>query len=431
VEKWKGGKVDSTSSTCLGCGCACDDIEVVVEDVSADRSTDPPARVQRIVEAQNACALGAAWFGDGSAPARVRALGREASIDEALAAVAGLLEHARRPLIYLAPEITCEAQREAIAIADGLRASLDSVTSATALQSILAAQEQGRAAATLGEVRNRADVLVCWGVDPSLRYPRYWSRYAPEPAGIHLPAGRASRKVVAVDIGDSRGPADADLRLAIPPRDEVPTLTTLAASVRLKADPTYGRARELGPVVTAGQYVVFVADAEPQDGRDAGGPAALITLTQALNGTTRCALSILRAGGNRSGADACLTSQTGYPTAVDFARGYPRYRPFDGTAGARLARGEVDAVLIIGSADLIPTGLASAMARVSHAAIGPRASASVFASGVALVDTAVAGIHEAGTALRMDDVPLPVRKCLAGPAEATVVVRALRERINR
>jgi len=43
--------------TCLGCGCACDDITVVVKQ-------------GRIAETRNACALGAAWFGDGPSLSR-------------------------------------------------------------------------------------------------------------------------------------------------------------------------------------------------------------------------------------------------------------------------------------------------------------------------------------------------------------------------
>ena len=54
---------------------------------------------------------------------------------------------------------------------------------------------------TLGEIRNRADVLLFWGTDPAARYPRFLSRYAPDPPGVHVPQGRASRTVIAVDIG--------------------------------------------------------------------------------------------------------------------------------------------------------------------------------------------------------------------------------------
>jgi formylmethanofuran dehydrogenase subunit B len=476
------------AATCLGCGCTCDDITVVV-------------RGGRIVEARSACELGAAWFGDGSVPARSRFQGHDVPIDDALDAAARLLARAARPLIYLAPDISCEVQREGIALADALRATLDSVTSATAMSALLAAQERGRAGATLGEIRNRADLLVFWGVDPMIRYPRYWTRYAPEPAGLHVPDGRRSRTVVAVDVGDTRGPADADLRIGLGGDDEIAMISALAAIVadpaRLKADaavslrdvgrPAAGRsedgplhesgvghafqgvpdamtegledrrwdpgsaepwrlARQLAPTLLAARYVVFVADAEPAarsedrarqlaepqiTAPDRGRADGLVALTQALNGPTRCALGLLRAGGNRSGADAVATWQTGYPAAVDFARGHPRYRPLDGTAAARLARGEMDGVLVVGSAALIPAGLTDRMAQLPCAVMGPRASESALAGAEVVIDTGVAGIHEAGTGIRMDDIPLPLRPSVSGPPSAAALAASLRDRAVR
>src|SRR5205823_13327899 len=114
----------------------------------------------------------------------------------------------------------------------------------------------------------------------------------------------------------------------------------------------WDRARGLAPRLLAGRYVAIVADAEPDDGHavDPGRAGALISLAQALNGPTRAALSLLRGGGNRSGADAVMTSQTGYPASVDFTLGHPRYRPHDGNAAARLARGDVDALLVVRAA---------------------------------------------------------------------------------
>jgi len=411
------------SATCLGCGCACDDITVVT---SGDR----------IVEARNACTLGTSWFGDGRVPAVVRIAGRDAAVDAALDEAARLLMRAQRPLVYLGPDISCETQREGVAIADVLCAALDSVSSG-ALPSLLAAQERGRASATLGQVKNFADVIVFWGVDPSLRYPRYASRYAPDPAGLGTPAGRGSRTVIAVDIDDSRGPADADVRVSLTAGEEVATLTALGAIVsgpaRLAAASggPWARADELAPALLAGSYVTVVADAEQPAGLPGGDPgraAALIALTQALNGPTRCALSLLRAGGNRSGADAVTTWQTGYPAGVDFARGYPLYRPHDGAA-ARLSRRHVDGALVLGSVALIPADIVSSLARVPCAVIGPRASESPLAGCDALIDTGVAGIHEEGSAIRMDDVPLPLRPSVTGPRSAADVVRGLRERV--
>jgi formylmethanofuran dehydrogenase subunit B len=138
---------------------------------------------------------------------------------------------------------------------------------------------------------------------------------------------------------------------------------------------------------------------------------------------------LLRAGGNRSGADAVATWQTGYPAAVDFSRGYPRYQPHDGTAGARLARGEVDAVLIVGSAQSIPAELLSRMAQLPCAVVGPRATESALADREVVIDTGVAGIHDGGTAIRMDEVPLPLRPSVNGPPAAAAIARALRDRV--
>jgi len=66
---------------------------------------------------------------------------------------------------------------------------------------------------------------------------------------------------------------------------------------------------------------------------------------------------------------------------------------------------------------------------VPCAVIGPRASESALAGCGALIDTGVAGIHEGGSAIRMDDVPLPLRPSVTGPRSAADVVRGLRERV--
>jgi len=398
-------------ATCLGCGCACDDITPVV-------------RQNRIVEARNACALGRAWFGDGTVPQQACVEGHSVSLEAALTQATTILTQARRPLVYLAAELSCETQRAAVGIADRWRAVLDSATSEIAA-AVLAAQRRGRAAATLGELRQRADLVVFWGVDPAERYPRYASRYAV------APGGRQSRTVVAVDVGDHRGAEDADARVGISADAEVDALGVMRAIVRGHAPPDVPALRPavaLARRMMQAQYVALVHDAEP-DGTpvDADRAEGLIALAQALNGPTRCALSTLRAGGNRSGADAVVTWQTGFPYAVDFGRGYPAYRPHDG-ASALLARREIDATLVIGAPGSVPESTARGLASVPTVAIGPYASAAAFKPAVA-VDTGVAGIHEGGMAFRMDDVPLPLRPSVAGPPAAAVVVRDLATRL--
>ncbi|MGH7646806.1 MAG: formylmethanofuran dehydrogenase subunit B [Gemmatimonadaceae bacterium] len=396
--------------TCLGCGCSCDDIVVAV-------------RYGRIAEARGACPLGSSWFGDGSLPASIRVRGADATIDSALDAAAATLDQARRALVFLSIDISCETQRAAVALADTLHGVVDGVSSSTVASGILAAQRRGRVSATLGEIRNRADCIVFWGTDPAARYPRYASRYAPEPAGLFVPDGRRGRTVVSVDIGEARGPRDADLRVRIPPDREMDAIAALRASLagRSLGDEQPGLA-DLARTLGAARYAAIIYDAEP--GALPFEPAraeSLTALGQQLNATTRACVTPLRAGGNRLGAESVLTWQTGYPMTVDFSRGYPRYRP-DDVAAALVADGGVDAVLVAGR----PLGAPFALDALRSVVIGPGASAT--ACEIA-IDTGVAGIHESGTAFRMDDVPLPLRAPVPGPRVAAQVVRDLAQRI--
>ena len=78
----------------------------------------------------------------------------------------------------------------------------------------------------------------------------------------------------------------------------------------------------------------------------------------------------------------------------------------------------------------VPDGLRRELQRVPVVAVGPRASEARFATRVA-IDTGVAGIHEAGTGYRMDDVPLPLTPVLAHPRTAGETLELLRQAIGR
>jgi formylmethanofuran dehydrogenase subunit B len=408
--------------TCLGCGCGCDDITVTIAE-------------GRIVEATPVCPVGRAWFGDGEIPAEVLRAGRPVGMDEAIAEASSVLVGAAgRCLVYLAPDLSSQAQRMALGIADLLHATVDSATSETAAIGLLAAQRRGRAGATLGEIRNRADVLLFWAVDPAQRYPRFLQRYALDPVGTHIPTGRAGRFVIAVSVGAEKALGGADLSFELEPDEEIAALSLMRASVQGRSisattSPRLTQAVEIAARLARARYAVVVHDAEPTaERRDPLRVEALIALTQALNQPTRAALSSLRAGGNRLGAESVLTWQTGYPFAVDYSRGFPRYTP--GERGLeRLAGRGFTAALVVGSPALEDRA-PSALSEVNSVAIGPRASQAGFKPRVA-IDTGVAGIHEGGLAYRMDEVPLSLRPPLSGPRATTDALRALTDAIRR
>jgi formylmethanofuran dehydrogenase subunit B len=400
---------------CLGCGCACDDIAVAVQD-------------DRIIRADQACALGLGWFDDGQVPFAARVANVASAVPAALDRAAALLKAAKSPLIYLAGDLTIEAYRAAIAIADRLGGRLDNVTSDTVAAGVIAGQTRGRSAATLGELLNRADVLVFWGTDPATRYPRFGSRYAIDPHGLQTPEGRRSRTVVAVDVGRSRGPTDADLRISLEPGTESAAIGLLRRAIANRAPGTVAPALqpllELATRLRAARYAVVVADGEPSDlPSDPTRAEALIALTQALNGPTRAVLTTLRSGNNRSGAEAVMLWQCGFPLAIDFGRGFPRYAPLE-SAAAMLGTERVDVVLIVGSTSTLPESVVASLARAGVVLIGPRATAAPFSVKVA-IDTGIAGIHDSGTAYRMDDVPMPLRAVLPGATSARSLLEEL------
>jgi formylmethanofuran dehydrogenase subunit B len=399
--------------TCLGCGCGCDDISVTVSD-------------GRITEVTPVCPVGRAWFGDGSIPLEIQRSGQSASLDQAVAEAAALLVEARgQVLVYIGPDLTSQAQRQAVTLADLLAATVDSATSPTAAGGLLAVQRGGRAGATLGEIRNRADILLFWGIDPAPRYPRFMARYV-DPAGTHVPEGRRGRTLIGVGVGSDSSPKGVDLTLTLDPSEEITALSLMRASVqgyaREQTSPGLTQAIAIANRLAKARYAVLVHDAEPGDEpRNPLRVEALIALAQALNGPTRAALISLRAGGNRVGIETVLTWQTGYPFSVDYSRGHPHYDPAE-RGVARLGAGRFRAALLVG-APALDGSLSGTLARMSTVAIGPRASQAPFATRVA-IDTGVAGIHESGTAYRMDEVPLQLRPPLDGRS-ATEVLRAL------
>src|SRR5712675_787408 len=107
------------NATCTFCGCVCDDIELHADGV-------------RITKAKNACSLGESWFKNHTAERLYPdALidGKPASVEEAVEAAADHLYRADLPLVYGLSNITCEAQREAVALAERVGGVIDSHTS--------------------------------------------------------------------------------------------------------------------------------------------------------------------------------------------------------------------------------------------------------------------------------------------------------------
>src|SRR5262249_34296125 len=107
------------NATCTFCGCVCDDIELHADG-------------ERITHTKAACVLGVSWFKNHTAERLYPdALidGKPATVDEAVGAAAEYLYKADLPLVYGLSNVTCEAQRESVALAELIGGVIDSHTS--------------------------------------------------------------------------------------------------------------------------------------------------------------------------------------------------------------------------------------------------------------------------------------------------------------
>lgn len=383
---------------CTVCGCVCDDLTVTVED-------------GRVTRADRACRLALPWFlaqtsGDaGSEP-----------LDAALDRAADILRAARAPLIYGLSRSTTDGQRAAVALADRLGATVDTTASTGHAPSIMALQQVGESTCTLGEVRQRADLVVYWGSDPDTTHPRHRERYCPP--GVFT---------VVVDVTETVTAGIADLFVKLDPGTDWDALTALRLLARkLPADAAPGLHALAEKMLAARFGVVFFGAGLTRGPLAHKSVEALLQLVTELNAPGRRFYARrMRRFGDVAGADSVLTWQTGYPFGVNLSAGYPRYNPGEFTAPDLLARGDVDAVVVIGADTLagFPPAAGDALAKLPVILLDPPGGPPLDFTPAVRFTTAVYGVHRPGTAYRLDEVPIPLRVLLPTtlPTDAAVL----------
>jgi formylmethanofuran dehydrogenase subunit B len=378
-------------ATCAACGCACDDIEATVAGAR--------------LSVTRTCVLGDAWFAEREAAPIATIEGRAVSVEEAADAAAAILRQARAPLVYGLGQTSIEAQRQAVALAEALGAIVDPGGGGGAS---LAYQAIGSSTATFGESRDRAELVVVWRADPAVSNPRLLGR---------LRVG--SRPLVVVDGVRTATAEEADAFVALDAARDFEALWALRALV---TGAPLDRARlgelpvdDLAERLRAAHHVAFLHGA-----LDELEALALFSLVRDLSRDRHAVTLALRGDANARGAEDVLAWQTGFPAAVSFARGYPRAGPGELSAAGLLHRGEVDAALVIACDALTRLPGLRALPTV---VIDARDTETAKAARVAFA-TAVEGIEVAGTAHRMDGVPVPLRALLDGgrPAVEDVLV---------
>lgn len=312
---------------CTSCGLLCDDLPGPASD------HDLAAWSAHLQALCPQAARGIAAAADDGGGALID--GVPVPFEVAVAAAARRLNGARRAVVGgLGGDV--QATRAALALADRIGARVVHGQQFVMQHGQFAQQSRGAITTTLAEARNRAELLVIVGGDPTRRFPRLLERLlvaeppfvkaaarrvlllaAPPPA--RLPAGTV---VEAVDCGGL---------------DLFDSIAVLRAQLGGRPAPLAGDLAQLAARLQECAYGVLI-----WSGRDvdcAGGDLLVEQLNQLvvdLNRRTRWAALPLGGSAGDITANAVAGWQTGFSLPVEFAAGKVRYDPFPDYADADL-----------------------------------------------------------------------------------------------
>ncbi|MHA2140135.1 MAG: formylmethanofuran dehydrogenase subunit B [Candidatus Thorarchaeota archaeon] len=397
---------------CPFCGCLCDDIRIEVEN-------------GKVIKNDNGCAISKAKYLNhhddriDSPAVKDSAVSLDAAIDKAVE----LLASAKRPLIYGLSSTENDAHREAYKIAETIGGVVDNTSSVCHGPTILGVQESGEAAGSLAEVKNRADTIIYWGSNPQFAHPRHMSRYV-RVEGEYIKDSKADRKIWVFDIRKTISANVADEFVKLAPGGDLEFIGALRAIVRghpLDVKDAGGvsieRITEIAEALIGAKYGIlfFGLGLTQSKGRHRNIDAA-IRLVQDLNSYAKWNMMPMRGHFNVAGANKTSTWQTGYPFAVDYARGYPRYQPGEYTAVDMLVNKEADVMLNIAAdpAAHFPRAAIKHMSTIPIINIDPKRNMTSLIAEVN-IPVALSGIECDGSAVRMDGLPLYLRKVVDPP----------------
>lgn len=144
------------TATCPACGLLCDDIDI--SQLNA-----------------NTCAKSVVFFSQKSAFVTPQIAGKPATLSEAIAKATELISQAKHPLFSgLSTDVT--GFRAVFNLAQKTNGTLKHMNAASSQRNLNVLQSTGWQTTTLTEVKNRADVIVCFGTDVASHNPRFFER---------------------------------------------------------------------------------------------------------------------------------------------------------------------------------------------------------------------------------------------------------------
>ena len=379
--------MSSRTLVCTGCGCLCDDIQAEIDG-------------GRLGQIENACAKGAAYLQASFNPERRpkssirgKSCSPEAAIDEA----ARLLSKAKRRLIFGLDNSTIETQAIAIELARKLEAVIDDASSFSYGPIIEGILSQELPTCSLSEVKDKADLLLYWGANPTATHPRHLSKYTYYAYADFNPAGWYPKVTLSsIDVRPTELTTMSKPAFRIKPGGDQELISGL-----LGESPTASvEAKQLSELVKKARFCAIFCGLGLVHSLD-GDFSGFSQMVQLLGKSLRIAVIPMITETNMLGFNQSLHKLTRYVNQVGFAGGISHGRQFSFLEQAYSRR--PDCILIIGSDPFstLPYSLMSNLQGVNIICLDHSPTLTTEVASV-VIPTAVPGVESGGNVVRMD-----------------------------
>ena len=408
---------------CPFCGCSCDDVRVIVSDDE-----------KKILEVENACAIGTEIFLQATNHERITKPRirqpdgnvKEISYDEAADYVAKTIMNSKKPLMYGFGSTTCEAQRAAARLMELSGGILDNCASICHGPSLMAFFDNGHPTCTLGEVKNRADVILYWGANPVHAHPRHMARYSTYPFGFFKGNGFLERTVIVVDPRKTDTAGVADYHLQIKQGFDYELFNAFRMVMYgheqdipdMVADVPKQSILEVAKILKEAKFGVcfFGMGLTHTKGRNHNVDIA-ISLMRDLNAVSKWSIMAMRGHFNIAGPNKVWSWTYGFPFCVDLTRGDRAHMNPGETSTIDLAiRDEIDLFINIGTdaAANFPIDAVKHLKKHPWITIDPNLSMAADIADLH-IPVGISGVEVSGIVYRMDNVPIQYRKVIDMP----------------
>jgi len=408
---------------CPYCGCSCDDVRITLSDDG-----------KKILDVENACAIGTEIFLHATNHHRIThprirqpdGSFNEISYEKAIDFVATAILNAKKPLMYGFGSTICEAQGAAARLMELGGGVLDNCASICHGPSLMAFFDNGHPTCTLGEVKNRADVILYWGANPVHAHPRHMSRYAIYPIGFFTGNGHLRRTVIVVDPRKTDSAGTADYHLQIEPGMDYELINAFRMVLygfesdipEMVAGIPKQSILEISKVLREAKFGVcfFGMGLTHTDGRNHNVDIA-ISLMRDLNAVSKWSIMAMRGHFNIAGPNMVWSWSYGFPYCLDLTKGEHAHMNPGETSTIDLAiRDEIDLFINIGTdaAAHFPIDAVRHLKKHTWITIDPNMSMAAEIADLH-IPVGISGIEVSGIVYRMDNVPIQYRKVIDMP----------------